>query len=117
MQAVEDERLADVNVEFSDGAACCVVIASKGYPQKYETGFEVTEGKLPENATVFHAGTKLFENRIVTSGGRVLGVTATDENLVKAVAEAYKAVKFVHFDNEYYRKDIGKKALDKLADN
>lgn len=117
MQAVEDERLADVNVEFSDGAACCVVIASKGYPQKYETGFEVTEGKLPENATVFHAGTKLVENRIVTSGGRVLGVTATAENLVKAVAEAYKAVKFVHFDNEYYRKDIGKKALDKLADN
>lgn len=117
MQAVEEERLADVNVEFSDGAACCVVVASKGYPQKYETGFEVTEGKLPENATVFHAGTKLFENRIVTSGGRVLGVTATDENLVKAVAEAYNAVKFVHFDNEYYRKDIGKKALDKLADN
>ena len=117
MIAVEEERLSEVNVEFSGGSACCVVVASKGYPKKYETGFEVTEDKLPENAVVFHAGTKTADNRIVTSGGRVLGITAAADNLIGAVEKAYAAVKCVHFDNAYYRKDIGKKALDKLTNS
>ena len=111
MIAVEDGKLADAEVEFSNGAACCVVVASKGYPTSYEKGFEVTENELPQNAVVFHAGTKAVGDKLVTNGGRVLGVTATADNLEKAVAEAYKAVESVHFDNAFYRKDIGKKAL------
>ncbi|MBR3792105.1 MAG: phosphoribosylamine--glycine ligase [Clostridia bacterium] len=111
MMAVEDEKLSDINVEFSKGAACCVVMASKGYPQSYDKGFEVTEEELSDNAQVFHAGTALKDGKIVTSGGRVLGVTATADTLEDAISEAYKAVGKVHFDNAFYRKDIGKKAL------
>ena len=112
MMAVEEEKLAETEVKFSDGAACCVVVASDGYPKHYAKGFEVTQKKLAENAVVFHAGTKLDGGKLVTSGGRVLGVTAVGENLENAINEAYLAVEKVHFDNMYYRKDIGKKALN-----
>ncbi len=111
MMAVEDEKLSDIAVEFSKGAACCVVMASNGYPQSYDKGFKVTEEKLSDNAQVFHAGTAIKDGEIVTSGGRVLGVTATADTLEDAIEEAYKAVNKVHFDNAFYRKDIGKKAL------
>ena len=111
MMAVEDEKLSDINVEFSNGSACCVVMASEGYPQSYDKGYAVTEEELPQNAQVYHAGTALKDGKIVTSGGRVLGVTATAETLEDAISEAYKAVNKVHFDNAFYRKDIGKKAL------
>ena len=111
MMAVEDEKLSDINVEFSKGAACCVVMASEGYPQSYDKGYAVTQEELSDNAQVFHAGTALKDGKIVTSGGRVLGVTATADTLEDAISEAYKAVGKVHFDNAFYRKDIGKKAL------
>lgn len=112
MRAVADEKLAEAEVVFSRESACCVVMASRGYPEAYEKGFEITADKLPENADIFIAGAKLENGRLLTAGGRVLGVTAVSENLEKAIDDAYAAVKNVHFKNSYYRKDIGKKALE-----
>ena len=110
MQAVTNETLAETEVKFSEGSACCVVMASKGYPQKYETGFELT---IPSEfaANVFVAGAKLAGGKLVTGGGRVLGVTALGENLEKAIENSYKIVPNIKFENAYYRKDIGAKAL------
>ena len=110
MQAVTEERLTDVPVKFADKSACCVVMASNGYPQKYETGFEIT---IPQDlsAQVYVAGAKLDDGKLVTSGGRVLGVTATGDTLNDAIDNAYAAVEKVSFKNAYYRKDIGKRAL------
>ena len=110
MQAVTEERLTDVPVKFADKSACCVVMASEGYPQKYETGFEIT---IPQDlsAQVYVAGAKLDDGKLVTSGGRVLGVTATGDTLKDAIDNAYAAVEKVSFKNAYYRKDIGKRAL------
>lgn len=110
MTAVTEERLSDVQVEFSDKSACCVIMASNGYPVAYEKGFEITIPKEAENH-VYSAGTKLDPGRLVTSGGRVLGITAVDTTLQKAVERAYKLTKTVSFENAYYRKDIGKRAL------
>ena len=114
MMAVENEELDKLNVEFSDGAACCVVMASEGYPKSYKSGYDITTDELPPEIEVFHAGTKLSDGKIVNSGGRVLGVTATAQTLECAISKAYEGVKKVHFENSYYRKDIGKKALDIL---
>jgi len=111
MTAVADERLSEVEVKFSDKSACCVVMASNGYPGKYETGFEIKIDK-DIKADVFVAGAKLKDGKVVTGGGRVLGVVCVDETLEKAVAASYENVKSVTFDNAFYRKDIGKKALD-----
>ena len=113
MQAVESETLENLTIKFKDESACCVVVASEGYPQKYETGFEITvdEGF---DAELYVAGAKLDGKALKTSGGRVLGVTATAENLKKAAEKAYNEVKKVHFENAYYRNDIGKKALEAL---
>ena len=110
MKAVNEETLSDVKVEFSDKSACCVVMASKGYPSKYETGFEI---KIDEkiDADVFVAGAKIVDGKTVTAGGRVLGVTALGKTLKEAVDKAYNEVNNVTFDNAYYRTDIGKKAL------
>ena len=110
MKAVENETLSDINVEFSDESACCVVMASNGYPQKYETGFEIT---FPEkgDAEIFVAGAKLDNGKVLTAGGRVLGVTAVAKTLSEAIDKAYDAVKTVSFENAFYRKDIGQKAL------
>jgi phosphoribosylamine--glycine ligase len=113
MQAVSEERLADVEVKFSTGAACCVVHASKGYPEKYDSGFEITEDDLGD-AFVYYAGAKVADGKIVTSGGRVLGVVAKGEKLEDAIANAYEASKKVHFDNDFYRNDIGQRALQAL---
>lgn len=112
MKAVADERLADTEVVFSKNSACCVVMASAGYPAAYEKGFEITADELPDNADIFIAGAKLENGRLLTSGGRVLGVTAVSENLAKAIDDAYAAVKKVSFKNAYYRKDIGSRALE-----
>jgi len=111
MQAVADERLSEVEVKFSDKSACCVVMASDGYPRKYETGFEI---KIDEkiDAQVFVAGAKLVDNKVVTGGGRVLGVVAVADTLKNAVTKAYDNVKYVTFDNAFYRKDIGLRALN-----
>lgn len=111
MQAVRNERLSDIEVNFRNAAACCIVVASGGYPGKYQTGCEITFGDIG-NAVVFHAGTKAVDDKILTSGGRVLGITATAESLHTAVRKAYLAVEGIHFKDAFYRKDIGKKALD-----
>lgn len=113
-KAVRNECLSDLKIEWSNESAACIVMASGGYPQKYETGFAI-EG-LDENgqsplATVYHAGTKIADHKIVTSGGRVLGVTSTAPTLKEALNRSYEAVKTIHFEKAFYRKDIGKKAL------
>ena len=111
MQAVTEERLGDIDVKFSEKSACCVIMASNGYPQKYDTGFEIT---IPDGlgAEVFVAGGKLSDDgKLLTSGGRVLGVTALGDDLESAVSASYKAVSQITFENAYYRKDIGKRAL------
>ena len=108
--AVVDERLAEVNVEWADNAAVCVICASGGYPKKYETGYEITGIDAAESrgdVTVFHAGTKELDGKCATSGGRVLGVTALDENLDKAIRKAYEAVGDINFKDMHFRKDIG----------
>ncbi len=109
MQAVSEERLADVKVEFKKKCACCVIMASKGYPEKYEKEFEITFKTSRKN--VFVAGAKLENGKLLTNGGRVLGVTATALDLKKTIKKAYKKVDKIHFANAYYRKDIGKRAL------
>ena len=114
-EACIDGTLDQVELEFEDNAAVCVVLASDGYPVKYEKGFPITglekfEGK--EDYYCFHAGTKFDENGvIVTNGGRVLGITATGGDLKEARAKAYEATEWVNFDNKYMRHDIGK-AID-----
>jgi len=111
MQACRDGRLAETEVKFSDGAACCVVMASEGYPGAYEKGYEITVD--PDvTARIYVAGAKLSGGRLLTGGGRVLGVVATAADLESAVAEAYRQVEKVHFDNAYYRRDIGRRALN-----
>ena len=111
-QAVRDERLARIDVQWQDGCAACVVMASGGYPQKYATGLPISgldeTGQAP-GVTVFHAGTKLDGDNILTSGGRVLGVTATAPTLDEALEKAYAGVESIHFDNCHYRKDVGRK--------
>jgi len=110
MRAVHDETLAQTEVKFADKSACCVVMASEGYPVKYEKGYPIT---IPEEAAphVFVAGAALKDGQVITSGGRVLGVTATADTLEDAVKGAYARVKNIHFDNAFYRSDIGAKAL------
>ncbi|HWS28766.1 MAG TPA: phosphoribosylamine--glycine ligase [Clostridia bacterium] len=112
MLAVEEERLDKLDVRFQSGAACCVVMASQGYPQAYETGFEISFGKERENVCIYHAGTRREGGRILTSGGRVLGVTAKAQTPREAVAAAYEAVEDIRFENAFYRRDIGRRALD-----
>ena len=112
MEAVTEERLHEVEVRFADKAACCVILASGGYPEAYEKGYPIT---IPEglSAQVFVAGAKLNEEGVlVTSGGRVLGVTATAPTLREAVDAAYADAVKIHFDRVHFRKDIGKRALE-----
>ena len=112
MKAVHDGKLAETEIKWKNEYACCVIKASRGYPQKYETGFEITvPEKLKHNAEVFIAGAKIKDGRLVTSGGRVLGVTATAATLKDAVKNAYEAAEDVKFENEYMRDDIGARAL------
>ncbi|MGX8703162.1 MAG: phosphoribosylamine--glycine ligase [bacterium] len=115
MEACVDGKLADIDLKFMDDACVCVVLASEGYPVSYKKGFEIQgleafEGR--KDAFVFHAGTKFGEDgKILTNGGRVLGVSALGKTLVEARANAYKAAGLVTFDNKYFRHDIGK-AID-----
>lgn len=113
-EACVDGTLDQIDLEFEDNAAVCVVLASDGYPVKYEKGFEIRgleNFKDKDGYYVFHAGSKLKDGKIVTNGGRVLGVTATGKTLKEARANAYEATKWVDFDNKYCRSDIGK-AID-----
>ena len=114
MEACSDGKLSDVELEFEDNAAVCVVLASDGYPEKYDKGFEIKgldTFKDKDGYYVFHAGTKFDGDKIVTNGGRVLGVVAKGENLKAARANAYKATEWIDFANKYKRNDIGK-AID-----
>ena len=110
MMATTNSTLAETKVEFSDGAAACVIMASQGYPQSYEKGFEITIEKDVFDS-VYVAGATLNNGKLLTSGGRVLGVTDTADTLENAIKGAYAKVQKVHFDNQYYRQDIGKRAL------
>lgn len=114
MEACVDGDLEKINLEFEDNAAVCVMLASEGYPVKYEKGFEIKglenfEGK--EDYFCFHSGSKFDGDKIVTNGGRVLGITAKGDNLKEARKKAYDATEWVSFDNKYMRHDIGK-AID-----
>ncbi|MBR7112022.1 MAG: phosphoribosylamine--glycine ligase [Clostridia bacterium] len=115
MQAVTEERLADVEVKFSAGAACCVVMASEGYPGKYEKGYAITMSDAAR-PHVFVAGAAIKDGAVVTNGGRVLGVTAVEDTLAGAIQTAYARVNEVHFDNAFYRHDIGKRAMAALTE-
>ena len=110
-EACIDGRLDEIDLEFEDNAAVCVVLASDGYPVSYEKGFEIKgleQFDTMDGYYVFHAGTKLDDGKIVTNGGRVLGVTAKGDTLKEARANAYKATELIDFDNKYMRTDIGK---------
>ena len=109
MKHVAAGTLADAEVKFSNNSACCVVMASEGYPQKYQTGFEIT---MPADKNIYIAGAKLDGGKLLTGGGRVLGVTETAATLGEAIEKAYETVKSVNFENAFYRKDIGKKAME-----
>lgn len=112
---VTEGTLSDADIRFSDMSACCVIMASAGYPLKYEKGYEI---KVPDDdAGIFFAGTKLSDDgRLLTDGGRVLGVTRTAKTLRQAVDASYKAVDTIKFNGAYYRKDIGGRALKALED-
>ena len=111
MIATTNGTLDKVDVKFSQKSACCVVVASDGYPQKYETGKEII---MPDDNMIYVAGAKLENEKLLTSGGRVLGVSAVGETLSDAISNAYRKVDNVKFDNAYFRKDIGQKALKAL---
>lgn len=113
-EAIDNETLSDLDVEWSDDACACVIMASGGYPKSYPKGIEITglsNGQL-DGVTVYHAGTKLQDNKLVTSGGRVLGVTALGDTLENALKKSYDAVEKIHFEGAHYRRDIGKRALE-----
>ena len=114
MRAVEEERLSEVEVRFKGGAACCVILASGGYPEAYEKGKAIDLGGADALADtwVFHSGTAVKDGHLVTSGGRVLGVTATGDTLKTAIDRAYDAARRVRFDGMFMRSDIGKRALE-----
>ena len=109
MMAVAEEKLDTVKVEFEDKSACCVIMASEGYPASYKKGFEITFDTDREN--VFVAGARLENGKLLTNGGRVLGVTAIDDTLKGAIEKSYEKVSKIHFENAYCRKDIGTRAL------
>ena len=114
IEAVDNETLENLDIKWSDNACACVVMASGGYPEKYETGKEILgldENGQTSGAYVYHAGTKLEDGKFLTAGARVLGVTATGENLKAALGDAYKAVEKITFEKAHFRKDIGQKAL------
>ena len=107
--AVIDGTLADIDIKWSDNAACCVCMASGGYPAKYEKGKVITGLDSVTDSIVYHAGTKLSDGAMVTNGGRVLGVTANAKTLDEAIKKAYADVKKIHFDGVHFRTDIGVK--------
>lgn len=110
MQAVTNGTLADTDVKFSNDSACCVILASKGYPVKYESGFEIVLPKT-DDGIIYVAGAKKDGDKLLSAGGRVLGVTATAPTLKEAVDKAYALTAKVKFDNGFCRKDIGRRAL------
>ncbi len=110
MRATTNGTLKDTEVVFMDKSACCVIMASNGYPEKYESGFEISISEDVKDS-VFVAGAKLSDGKLLTAGGRVLGVTAVSDTLEAAIDAAYEKVGKVSFASAYFRKDIGKRAL------
>ncbi|MCL1789688.1 MAG: phosphoribosylamine--glycine ligase [Oscillospiraceae bacterium] len=112
IEAIYEERLDNVKVEFSNKKSACVVMASGGYPEKYSTGYQITGlENIGDDIQINHAGTKSENGGLVTSGGRVLAVTAVADELEIAMNRAYQSVREIHFKNAHYRTDIGKRAL------
>ena len=111
MQAVAAGKLHETEVKWKDAAACCVVMASKGYATAYEKGFQITLPQLEQDEHVFIAGAKLADDKLVTSGGRVLGAVTVKPTLKEAIDASYGLVDRIHFDNAFYRRDIGQRAL------
>ena len=114
MKACRDGNLTEDMIKIKNASACCVVMASKGYPGKYETGFEITFPAKEDNKDIYVAGAKFSDGKVVTGGGRVLGVTAIGDTLEDAIKEAYAYSDKVSFENAYRRSDIGKRALAAL---
>ena len=110
--ACVDGNLANVNIQWKNGAAICVVLASKGYPEKVEIGKVITIEKLPDDMVCFHAGTKLENGNFITSGGRVFGLTAWAEDITSALKNVYSNINKVTFDGMQYRKDIAHRTLE-----
>ncbi len=117
MLAVAEERLSETEVKFSDGAACCVVMASEGYPSKYQTGFPISLPETEADEEIYIAGAKAEGGKLLTSGGRVLGAVAKAKDLKTAVEKAYRLSDKIHFENAYRRGDIGARALQALGEN
>ena len=115
MRHVSDGTLSDIDIKFSDKSACCVILASDGYPVSYEKGYPITLPKESEDEYIFVAGAALKDGALVTSGGRVIGAATVGDTLSDAVSHAYALSDKIHFDNKYLRHDIGKKAL--MAEN
>ncbi len=115
-EAINNGTLAELDIEWADEACACVIAASGGYPKSYPKGIEITglENGQKDGVIVYHAGTAIKDGKLVTSGGRVLGVTALGSDLQQALDKAYAALGEIHFDNMYFRHDIGKKALAAL---
>ena len=115
MMATTNGTLSETEVKFSDKSACCVIMASEGYPVKYEKGYEIN---IPEeiSGNVYVAGAELKDGKLLTNGRRVLGVTAVEENLKSAIDASYKLVDKISFGNAFYRHDIGAKALAVMED-
>ncbi len=114
MIACTEGKLKDKEVKFSKGAACCVIMASEGYPSSYKSGYEITFDDL-DDVEVYIAGAKLENGKLLTAGGRVLGVVALRDTLPEAIKGAYDGAKKAHFGNAFYRTDIGKRALEALS--
>ena len=116
MQATTNQKLNEIKVEFMDKSAACVIMASGGYPESYGKGYEIT---IPNEILdkVYVAGASLDNGKLVTSGGRVLGVTEVASTLEKALELSYNGVKQITFEKAYYRKDIGQKALNCIKGN
>jgi phosphoribosylamine--glycine ligase len=116
LEACADGKLADVEVSWKDSYAATIILASGGYPESYEKGFEITginDAEQDERVVVFHAGTTMDGDKLVTNGGRVLGVSATGNTLQDALDTAYAAVEKINFEGKYYRKDIGQDSLNR----
>ena len=111
MMATTNGTLSDINVEFYDKCACCVILASNGYPQAYKSGYEIKVDNLTDDEEVYYAGAKFEDGVIKTNGGRVLGATCVANTLKEAIEKAYNLTNKIHFENKYMRNDIGKKAL------
>lgn len=113
-EAINNETLSDLDIEWDDRACTCVIMASGGYPKSYPKGLEITglENGQFDGVTIYHAGTAIKDGKLVTSGGRVLGVTALGDTLQEALKKSYDGVSKIKFENAHYRKDIGQKAIN-----